>query len=89
MTRWTVDLSDSARQALTKLDRPIQKRIAVAFDRLEAAPEPSALCKPLTGRLAGLWRYRAGDWRLVCEINRGRLVILVMTIGHRSDVYDG
>jgi mRNA interferase RelE/StbE len=37
--------------------------------------------------LAGLWRYRVGDYRIICEIHDGRLVVLVLTIGHRREVY--
>ncbi|EGF75734.1 toxin-antitoxin system, toxin component, RelE family, partial [Cutibacterium acnes HL099PA1] len=43
--------------------------------------------KPLTGDLSGLWRYRIGDYRLICTLNDNRLTILALSIGHRRDIY--
>ena len=43
--------------------------------------------KALAGDKKGLWRYRVGDYRVLCQINDGRLVILVIAIGHRNEVY--
>ncbi|MBE3061911.1 MAG: type II toxin-antitoxin system RelE/ParE family toxin, partial [Cutibacterium acnes] len=43
--------------------------------------------KPLTGDLSGLWRYRIGDYRLICTLNDDRLIILALSIGHRRDIY--
>jgi mRNA interferase RelE/StbE len=60
------------------------------FWRIEltaSADDPISSGKALADQLAGLWRYRVGDYRLVCEIEDGRLLILVVTIGHRSDIY--
>ncbi len=44
--------------------------------------------KALTGNLAGAWRYRIGDYRLLCHIDDGKLVILALTVGHRRDIYE-
>ncbi len=44
--------------------------------------------KALTGNLAGAWRYRIGDYRLLCHIDDGKLVILTLTVGHRRDIYE-
>ncbi|WP_156422988.1 type II toxin-antitoxin system RelE family toxin [Amygdalobacter nucleatus] len=50
--------------------------------------DPKLQGKALTGNLAGLWRYRVGDYRLICLIENHTLLILVLDIGHRRDVYD-
>ena len=49
---------------------------------------PRTTGKALTGKLSGLWRYRTGNYRLICQIRDQELVILVITIGHRKDIYD-
>jgi mRNA interferase RelE/StbE len=51
------------------------------------AGDPAAVCKPLSGPLAGLWRYRIGDYRVTLDIDRGRVVIIALDIGHRGDIY--
>nr|WP_137154523.1 type II toxin-antitoxin system RelE/ParE family toxin [Rhizobium sp. FKL33] len=43
--------------------------------------------KPLTGDLGGLWRYRVGDYRIICELRDAQLFVLVVTVDHRKDVY--
>lgn len=85
---WTIELSDDAKQDLQKLDKPVQKRI-VAFlqDRIKPADNPRTSGKALQGNLSGLWRYRIGDYRLLCRIEEGVLVVLVIEIGHRREVY--
>lgn len=54
---------------------------------LTALDNPRAKGKPLAGKLHGLWRYRVGNYRLICEIQNEKLVVLVIKIGHRRDVY--
>ena len=67
---WKIKLDQHAVKQLKKLDRTAQKRI-VGFlsDRLLTAKTPRDFGKPLMGKLTGLWRYRVGDYRLICEIN--------------------
>ena len=43
---------------------------------------------PLTGNWKGLWRFRMGDYRVICEIDDGKFVILVVMVGHRKEIYD-
>jgi len=85
---WTVKLSDDAKRDLEKLDKPIQKRI-VSFlqERIQPADNPHTSGKALQGNLSGLWRYRVGDYRLLCRIENDELLILVIEIDHRKDVY--
>jgi mRNA interferase RelE/StbE len=88
VTAWTVEITPAAERQLDQLDRPVRARIVKALARLAATPDPTAHCKALSGRLAGLWRYRVGDWRVVCDIQRRRLLIEVVTVGPRGSVYD-
>ncbi|MFZ0777735.1 MAG: type II toxin-antitoxin system RelE/ParE family toxin, partial [Xanthobacteraceae bacterium] len=61
--------------------RYLRQRIATAEDQRRFG-------RPLTGDLKGLWRYRIGDHRIVASIEDDRLVVLIVTVGHRRDVYD-
>lgn len=84
---WDIQLSDRARKALSKLDRQIAQRIRDGLDRLAALEDPTAPCKPLSGPLAGLWRYRLGDYRVILDVDRNKVVIVALDLGHRSDIY--
>lgn len=66
----------------------MQKRI-VSFlqDRIQPADNPRNTGKALQSNLSGLWRYRVGDYRLLCKIEDGELIVLVIEIGHRREVY--
>ena len=87
---WAVELAESAANALDKLDPTTQQRIwRFLRGRLSATDNPRQSGKALTGRYAGLWRYRVGDYRLVCRLEDARLVVVVVKIGHRSEVYRG
>ncbi|MBN6454291.1 type II toxin-antitoxin system RelE family toxin [Escherichia coli] len=56
--------------------------------RIATLPEPRISGKPLKGELGVFWRYRVGDYRILCEIRDEELVILAATIGHHREVYD-
>lgn len=86
--RWTVRISRTAEKQLQKLGRKAQETI-VRFlrDRVESADNPRQWGKPLRGEKRGLWRYRVGDYRIVCDIQDDEVVVLVLAIGHRKDVY--
>lgn len=71
-----------------KLDRYTQKIIkAWIMKHLVNSSNPREHGKELTANLSGLWRYRIGDYRLICEIHDAELVILALNIGHRNDIY--
>lgn len=85
---WTVEVNEFAERQLRKLDRPVQKRLLNwLHDRLEGCKDPRHFGDPLKGGLTGLWRYRIGDYRVICEIQDARLVVLAIAIGHRREVY--
>ena len=85
---WTVEVSDFAEKQLRKLDRPIQRRLIDWLeDRIDGCKNPRHFGEPLRGEMAGLWRYRIGDFRFVCEIQDQQLVVLALAVGHRREIY--
>lgn len=67
----------------------MQRRIlSYLEERIAQAENPRDFGEGLTSSFAGLWRYRVGDYRIVCRIEDDRLVVFVVRIGHRRDVYD-
>lgn len=86
---WTVEFDDRARKELRKLDAPAQKQI-LRYLRKKIATEsdPRRFGKALSADKVGLWRYRIGDYRLVCRIEDDKVVVLVLRVGHRKNVYD-
>lgn len=82
---YAVLFKPSARAALLKLPKSAQARIVEATDALASDPRPHGVVK-LTGP-EGLWRIRVGDYRVVYTISDGQLVVLVLRIAHRRDVY--
>jgi mRNA interferase RelE/StbE len=86
---WAIEFSEAAEVELHALDAPIKRRI-VRFlrERLEPIDDPRSIGAPLRGRELGrYWKYRVGDYRLVCDIQDARLCVLVVRIGHRREVY--
>ena len=85
---WTVDYTDTARQQLRKLDRPTARRIVDFMDeRIAPLADPRSTGKALSGPLGGLWCYRVGDCRVICELQDGALRVLVVQLGNRREVY--
>ena len=83
--RYTVELGTRAAKELRKLDRPVQARIVAALALLRDDPRPPAV-KPLVGH-PGYLRVRVGDYRIIYTVNEGRLLVLVLTLGHRGSIY--
>lgn len=86
---WRIEFDRAAVKELERLDRAVSARI-VAFLRQRVAPlaDPRALGEPLRGPEPGsFWKYRVGDYRIICDIRKRVLMILVVRVGHRSDVY--
>ena len=87
--RWTVEFDDRARRELRKLAAKIQQTILRYLrNRIAVAGDPRRFGKPLRRNLAGLWRYRVEDYRLICRLEDDRVVVLVLQVGHRRDVYE-
>jgi len=72
-----------------KLDRYTQRMIKGWIDKnLADTDDPRRQGKGLTANRNGQWRYRIGDYRLICHIDDGKLIILALSIGHRRDIYE-
>ncbi len=84
---WTIELSERAVKALDKIDKATAKRIVSYLQQLTDLPHPTDRGKALTGTLAGLWRYRVGDWRIICHIDHEQVTIVALDIDHRSRIY--
>lgn len=85
---WKIEYTDGARQQLRKLDRQSARRILDYMDeRVASLEDPRTAGKALTGPLGDFWRYRVGDYRIICHIRNDSLLVLVLRIGKRSDVY--
>lgn len=84
---WKINFSDRAEKQLRKLDKTIARRI-LKYLKENVESDPKAVGKYLKGNLADLWRYRVGDYRLICTFKHGELIVLVLEIGHRREIYD-
>jgi mRNA interferase RelE/StbE len=86
---WSVVINDNALKQLAKLGRPEARRIRdFLIERVEMLPDPRQLGKALTGsKLGNLWRYRVGDYRIICDLQDEVLMVLVVQIGHGREFY--
>jgi mRNA interferase RelE/StbE len=86
---WTVEFDNRSRRELRKLDPGAQQEILRYLrERIAGSADPRQFGKPLRMNLAGLWRYRVGQYRLICRFENDRFVVLVIKIGHRREVYE-
>jgi mRNA interferase RelE/StbE len=86
---WTIEFDSGVEKDLKKLGRNAQKFILDYLEnRISTAEDPRVFGKPMRHELAGCWRYRVGNYRIIAKIEDDRLVVLVVKIGHRKDVYD-
>ena len=85
---YKVETTTKFRKGLNKLDPYIRKMI-IAWIRknLVDCDNPRIQGKSLKGEFEGLWRYRIGDYRIICEIEDEKLVILAIAVGHRNSIY--
>lgn len=77
-----------ALKQLKKLDKQVSSRILDYMDEVAKLENPRERGKMLVGNLIGFWRYRVGDYRVLCKIKDNELVITVVNVGHRKEVYD-
>jgi mRNA interferase RelE/StbE len=83
-----VELSNEAQRFFDRCDKPVAKKLARCFQSLERNPRSGNNIKPLKGKFVGSYRYRVGDLRVVYTIDDRAVVVFVITIAKRSDVYD-
>src|SRR6266478_3113350 len=86
---YNVELSESAERELGKLDASQAKRILkFLHQRVAKLDDPRSIGEALHGsRLGEFWKYRVGDYRLICKIEDDRLIVLVLRVGHRKEIY--
>ena len=86
---WRIEFADSAAKELRKLDPQVAKRIlAFLRDRIAPLDDPRAIGEALRGKeLGDFWKYRVGDWRVIADIEDGLVLITVVRIGNRREVY--
>ena len=85
---WTIELLNTARRDLRRIDATISTQILdFLYERVASLDHPRELGEPLSGNLRGHWRYRVGNYRIVCNIEDAKLIVLVIKIGHLSDIY--
>jgi mRNA interferase RelE/StbE len=85
---WTIEYAESAKKTVSKLETQDRRRIRTFLEeKLASLSDPRSIGKPLSGSLSGLWLYRVGDYRVITRIEDDRIVILVMRIGPRKEVY--
>lgn len=82
---YQVTLTLAAARQLRKLDPPARRRVQAAIELLAVDPRPPSATRLVGG--AGEWRVRTGDYRVVYEIHGQRLLILVLNVGHRREIY--
>ena len=86
---WRVELADSAAKQLRKLDPQIAKRILTFLrDRIAPLHDPRGIGEALRGKeLGDFWKYRFGDWRIIADLDDGVMLITVVRIGNRREIY--
>ncbi len=85
---WKITFNPHAKKELSELDKSVQKRIIKFLEeRIQSHEDPRRLGGPLRGDLKSLWKYRIGDYRLICKIQDTLIEVVVLQVGHRRDVY--
>jgi mRNA interferase RelE/StbE len=87
---WQIEFTPEAEKQLSKLDRQSAKRIInFLSERIAPIEDPRTVGKSLRGVLREFWRYRVGDYRIICKLEDDRLLVLVVRVAHRKEVYRG
>lgn len=85
---WTIEFRPNARRELRRLDQSVQQRLIQYLEqRVVTLRDPRQLGKPLRGEQGELWSYRVGAYRIICTLEHHRLVVVVVSVGHRREVY--
>ena len=77
--------TDEAKKQISKLDSRTKEKVRLAMEEIALNPGTG---KPLTRELKGRWSYRVGDYRIIYRIDHGFVTVIVLTIGHRREVYE-
>ena len=85
---WTIKWEEHALKELRKVSKPVQQSILRYFrERVATEKNPRRFGKRLTGNKSGLWRYRVGDYRVICRFEDTQCIVLVLRVAHRKKVY--
>ena len=86
---WKIEYTATALKQLKKFDKPVARRITDFMnERISGQGEPRRVGEALTGPAVGqYWRYRVGDYRIICDIQDGALCVLVIAVGNRKGIY--
>jgi mRNA interferase RelE/StbE len=86
---WSIKFSESTFKGLQKLDKPVALRItAFMRERVAASDDPRSIGMALRGNEFGdYWKYRVGDWRVICDIQDSHITVMVLSVGNRRDIY--
>lgn len=86
---WDYRVEETAARQLRALGPSAAAEILRFLDqRVRGRTDPTQIGKPLRGDKKGFWRYRVRDWRILCRLENGLLIVVVVAIGHRSTIYD-
>ncbi|MGA2249142.1 type II toxin-antitoxin system RelE family toxin [Terracidiphilus sp.] len=87
---WSIELRESVRRDLRKYDPQIARRILKFLnERVARFDNPRSIGEALSGsKLGNFWKYRVGDWRIICDIQDDKLVVLVLDVGNRREIYE-
>lgn len=87
---WTIEFDEQAKKELKQIDKKAQKNI-IDFLKTRIATEesPYRFGEALKQNLAGLWKYRVGNYRIITEIQENIVTVIVLRVGHRSKIYGG
>ncbi|WP_296774029.1 type II toxin-antitoxin system RelE/ParE family toxin [Varibaculum sp.] len=85
---WKIDFTRRAEKALSKIDNTAAKRILKELHTVSQLDNPRSKGNALKGELTGYWRYRVGNYRVICDIVDSELLILAIDLGHRRDIYE-
>ena len=86
---WRIEVTDTAKKQLVKLDHQVQSEIVRYLrEKISTDEDPRRFGAPLRKELTGRWKYRVGAYRIICEIQDEKVLVLVLMVGHKSRVYD-
>mgnify|MGYP001198765838 CR=1 FL=1 len=86
--KWDFEFTIDAQKKFKKLDKSVQSQVKKYIEKLLKSEDPIAFAKPLGFNLKNLWRFRIGNYRMICQIEKNELVILAIDIAHRKEIYE-
>ncbi|MBU0673323.1 MAG: type II toxin-antitoxin system RelE/ParE family toxin [Proteobacteria bacterium] len=87
---WQIEITETAKKQLAGLDKQVQKEILRYLrERIGTEEDPRRYGAPLRREFNGRWKYRVSSYRLICDIQDEKIMVLVLMVGHRSKVYGG